>query len=212
MNEILKKRVLAIGAHPDDLEIGCGGTLIKMSQSGSTLMGLVLTQGERGGDPAVRGRTAMVAGKIIGFVKIKILDLPDTHLHELAETVFQRIEESIAEFKPDLIITHSRHDYHPDHVAVHQATMSAARGHSSILCYESPSATSQYQPNFFVDVSQFVDTKLLAISEHYDQRKKDYVSTRQILAKLLFRGAQGRVEYAEGFEAIRLLSSSWGGF
>ena len=204
------KRVLAIGAHPDDLEIGCGGTLLKMSHSGYKLRGLILTRGEMGGDPSVRGETALVAATIIGFDQLQVLDLKDTHLSRQAAVVFQWIEKAIGEFRPNLILTHSQNDYHPDHETVHRVTMAAARNFSSILCFESPSATGQFQPDFFVDVSPFVDTKLLAISEHRDQSKKDYLSPRQILAKLIFRGSQGRVEYAEGFEAIRLLSSSWG--
>ncbi len=204
------KRVLAIGAHPDDLEIGCGGTLLKMSHSGYQLRGLILTRGEMGGDPSVRGETALVAATIIGFDQLQVLDLKDTHLSRQAAVVFQWIEKAIGEFRPNLILTHSQNDYHPDHETAYRATMAAARNSSSILCFESPSATGQFQPDFFVDVTPFVDTKLLAISEHRDQSKKDYLSPRQILAKLIFRGSQGRVEYAEGFEAIRLLSSSWG--
>lgn len=211
MSEMIKKRVLAIGAHPDDLEIGCGGTLLKMSKSGYTLLGLILTQGERGGDPVVRRRASMAAAEIIAFSELKLYAFADTQLYKEEESVFQCLEERIVLFKPDLIFTHSCHDYHPDHAVVHQATMSAARGHSSILGYESPSATGQFQPDFFVDVSQFVKEKLLVISQHYKESKKDYLSQRQILAKLLFRGSQGRVEYAEGFEAMRLLSSSLGG-
>lgn len=204
------KRVLAIGAHPDDIEIGCGGTLLKMSHSGYQLRGLILTRGEMGGDPFVRGETAARAATIMGFEQLEVLDLEDTHLPRQATEVFNRIEKAIGEFKPDLILTHSPNDYHSDHETVHRATMAAARNSSSILCFESPSATGQFQPDFFVDVTPFVDTKLLAISEHRDQRKKDYLSPRQILAKLIFRGYQGRVEYAEGFETIRLLSSNWG--
>jgi LmbE family N-acetylglucosaminyl deacetylase len=206
------RRVLAIGAHPDDLEISAGATLARMRDRGHAVYGLVMTHGARGGDEEVRPKEARKGAKFLGFNQIKILDFSDTELSAQSNEMVQEIEGLINEIKPHLILTHSIHDVHQDHQAVYEATLRAGRNHCSILCYESPSSTQEFSPTFFIDVCGYVDIKIEAIRTHWDQRDKPYMQADQVRGRLAFRGGQAKVEYAEGFEVVRLLSSNIGEF
>lgn len=202
------KRILAIGAHPDDLEIACGATLSKLRDAGHIVYGLVLTQGEAGGDQQVRSKEAAVGGAFMGLNIVEVKHFTDTRLSEESNAISSVIEGIITRFRPDVVLTHSANDQHQDHVAVHLATLRAARNQSTILCYESPSVTRMFSPTVFVDVSEYLDVKLESIRFHRDQRTKRYVQGAHVRGVAAFRGGQAKTTYAEGFEAVRLLSSS----
>ena len=197
-------RILAIGAHPDDLEIAVGATLAKLHDAGHLVSGLVATRGERGGNELLRPGEAQKGAGFLGLDHLYVYDFCDTRLSEDEVPLIQVIEAQIRELKPDIIFTHSVNDIHQDHQAVHEATLRAARNKSTVLCYESPSTTQAFQPNLFVDVSDYVGVKISAIKLHWDQRNKPYMREEQIRGKLAFRGGQARLDYAEGFEVIRM--------
>jgi len=200
-------RVLAIGAHPDDIEIAVGGTLAKMRDAGYQIAALVLTQGEKGGDADNRQNEARSGAEFLGLDNIEVLDCTDTRLMTDAVDVTNAIEAMIEKCDPNIIFTHSNHDIHQDHQLVFESTLRAARNtRTTILCYESPSVTQDFRPTYFVDVGKYVDIKIQAIREHRDQRKKTYMKPELIRSKLSFRGGQAKVDYAEGFEVVRMIS------
>jgi len=205
-------RILAIGAHPDDLEIAAGATLARVFDQGHQVVGLIMTHGARGGNAGVRPKEAREGGKFLGFSQVKIMDFNDTHLTEQSDEMVQVIEELIREVKPDIILTHSIHDVHQDHQAVYEATLRAGRAQNSILCYESPSVTQDFRPTFYVEVKDYAQVKIESVRTHWDQRDKPYMKEEQIRGKLAFRGGQAKVGYAEGFEVVRMLSSGIGDF
>lgn len=204
------RRILAIGAHPDDLEIACGATLAKMRDAGHEVYAMVLTCGEAGGDPATRLCEAHDGAAFLDLCQVEVLNFNDTALAEQANEITRAIEARIRAYKPDIILTHSAHDQHQDHLAVHQATLRAARNHSAILCYESPSVTPDFQPTFFVDIEGYLDVKIESVRTHADQRSKPYVSPERVRGIAVFRGGQAKTRYAEGFEVVRALSSALG--
>lgn len=197
-------KILVIGAHPDDMEIACGGSLAKLSDEGHTIMGLIITGGECGGNSSSRRREAMKGAEFLGINKVEIMNFPDTRLDDFVLEISQQIEIVVNELKPDIVFTHSIHDLHQDHRAVHYATLRACRNLSTILCYESPSITQYFQPNVFINIEQYLDIKIESIQEHKDQNKKRYVQPEQVYGKAIFRGSQAKLEEAEGFEAIRI--------
>jgi LmbE family N-acetylglucosaminyl deacetylase len=200
-------RILAIGAHPDDIEIAAGGTLAKMRDAGYQIAALVLTQGEKGGNANLRQEEARDGAEFLGLDNIQVLDCTDTRLMTDEVDVTNAIEEMIEKTKPNIIFTHSSHDLHQDHQLVFESTLRAARNtRTTILCYESPSVTQDFRPTYFVDVGSYVDIKIQAIHEHRDQRKKTYMKSELIRGKLAFRGGQAKVDYAEGFEVVRMIS------
>ncbi|HKS51881.1 MAG TPA: PIG-L deacetylase family protein [Pseudonocardiaceae bacterium] len=203
----LPRRILAIGAHPDDLEIACGGTLAKFVDSGHEVHGLVMSGGGRGGDGCARPGEALAAAQFMRLTSLSVLGLPDTELPAHQRTMIEAIETTLSRLNADIVLTHSINDVHQDHQAVYLATMRAARNHPAILSYESPSANEQFMPRWFVDIDQYFDVKATAVSAHRDQAGKSYLSKKHMKAVAVVRGAQARTRYAEGFEVVRLLDT-----
>ncbi len=198
-------RVLAIGAHPDDLEIACGGTLALLARQGCEVRGLVLSGGECGGHAPTRMVEAQRGAHILGLARVDVMNFADTRMYEQTNDLLAAIESAIRDFQPHLILTHSAHDLHQDHQVVHQATLRAARNQSTIWCYESPSVTQDFQPTVFVDVGEYLSVKVRSVRAHADQRRKPYTQPERIMGTAVFRGGQARVRYAEGFEPVRMV-------
>lgn len=207
---VRSRRILAIGAHPDDIEIACGATMAQLHDKGNVIWGLVMTQGERGGNAEIRPDEAKSGADFLGLDRVKVLDFPDTRLQERSIDILAAIESMVKEFEPDIVFTHSAHDLHQDHCAVHEATLRAGRNLGMILCYESPSVTPDFAPTFFVDVGDYIEVKIESIKEHWDQRAKPYVQAERVRGQAVFRGGQARTRYAESFEVIRATSSAMG--
>jgi len=202
------RRILAIGAHPDDIEIACGGTLARLRDEGHQVKALILTLGDRGGDGHIRRLEAANGARFLGLNELTQLNLPDTCLE--MDPVRQAIEDKIAAFHPDIVLTHSEHDRHQDHRIVHHATLQAARRVNTILCYESPSTTLDFRPELFIEIGDYVDVKIESIREHRNQARKPYVDDALVRAQALVRGEQAKTRYAEGFEIQRALVMSGG--
>jgi len=199
--------ILAIGPHPDDIEFGCGGTLIKYVQAGHQVFLLVLTDGSFGGDPEVRRGEQQEAAKCLGAKELFWCNYRDTELignHEL----IVKIDEIIHKVKPDVVFLNFWADVHQDHRAAAQAAVSASRYIREVLFYEVPS-TQHFEPDIFVDIKDVLDKKLQLLSIHASQVNRTKVENLSILESVQscanFRGFQGRVKYAEGFKAVRLL-------
>lgn len=205
-----RRRVLAVGAHPDDLELACGATLAKLVDTGHEVRGLVMSSGEVGGNESLRPAEAQRGASFLGLTGLRVHDFPDTKLDTVSNDMVRAIEAAIREFEPDVIFTHSAHDQHQDHYAVHQATLRAARAHHSILCFESPSVTREFNPSVFVDIDGYVDVKVEAVLSHRNQAGKPYMTPGRVRGLAAFRGAQAKNVNAEGFEPVRLLGSAIG--
>ncbi|MDI6642012.1 MAG: PIG-L family deacetylase [Elusimicrobiota bacterium] len=199
--------ILAIGAHPDDLEYGCGGTLLKFSHSGYKISLLVLTKGEVGGAPKVREKEQINSAKILnarlywggeGFYDTKVT---------LSKELIDRIESVIKLIKPNLIFVHYPEDTHQDHRNVSQATITATRYIRNVLFYEVPT-TVNFSPTVFVDIGKMLKSKLKLLKAHKSQIYLTRVKGLSILesanSTAIFRGFQNRVKFAEGFIPLRL--------
>jgi two-component system response regulator HydG len=197
-----KERVLVIGAHPDDVEIGAGGTLAGHGAAGDAVAILTLSQGAVGGDKAQRAREAQEAADIIG-ARLFLADLDDTHISEGNPTI-GLIEEAIAQAQPTIVYTHSLHDLHQDHRSVHRAAMVACRRVGRIYCYQSPSATVDYRPTYFVSIDDYLGRKLKIIDAFYSQASiRDYMEPELITSTARYWARYSAGSYAEPFETIR---------
>jgi LmbE family N-acetylglucosaminyl deacetylase len=203
-------RVLAVGAHPDDLELACGGSLARFADEGHEVMAIVMSHGSTGGDGAVREKEALGGAESLELSGISVQNFTDTKMSMEIEEMMRAIELAVDLFRPDIILTHSAHDQHQDHHAVHLATMRAARRSSTILCFESPSATKEFSPSYFVDISDYLEAKVAAVKRHKNQAGKPYMGAQVLRGAAVFRGSQARTEHAEGFEVMRALSSGLG--
>jgi LmbE family N-acetylglucosaminyl deacetylase len=201
-----KVNILAIGAHPDDIEFGCGGTLTKYSQRGHRLFLMVMTGGGSGAPSETRMAEQTAARQILGAEEIFWGGYQDTHLGVDAEMI-KKIESVIASVKPEFIFCHFPDDTHQDHRHLAQAVMSATRYIRNVLFYEGPT-TQNFNPQVYVDVADTLEVKLEALRAHRSQVMKTNIEDLSIIEVARscanFRGIQGRVKYAEAFHALRL--------
>lgn len=196
-----RQRILAVGAHPDDVEIGAGATLAAHSAAGDDLVILTLSGGAVGGSTTVRQAEAAAAAAVVG-ARLVHLDFPDTRLVP-AEGIITAIERVIAEVQPDRIYTHSAHDRHQDHRAVHEAVEIAARQVPNVWCFQSPSSTVAFAPTRFVDVEGFVDTKLQMLAAYESQSHRDYMRPDMVRATTRYWARFSRADDVEPLETVR---------
>ncbi len=201
-------RVLAIGAHPDDIELGCGGALLGHRDAGDELVMLVMTDGSRGPqgmDTRVveqEGCAHMLGAELRwgGFTDGSV---PSDHGGVA-------VVEDALEGGVDLIYTHAPSDTHQDHRATAEATFAAARRVPRVLCYETPSSVS-FTPGVFVDIDGYVEGKLNLLRAHLSQALAGGpVDLEAVEAQARFRGFQAKARNAEGFVAHRLLWQPYG--
>ncbi len=183
--------VLAIGAHPDDLEAFCGGTLARFARQGDNVFMCVVTdgRGRPGGDPAqivgIRRGEAQASADLIG-AELVWLGIPDGGL-SYDEDARHAFIETIRQTKPNLIITHPTQDYHPDHRATSQLVMDAAQiartrnyesdypPHREVMpvAFMDGEMGVNFLPEEYVDISDVFDTKIQMLMQHRSQLMPD---------------------------------------
>jgi LmbE family N-acetylglucosaminyl deacetylase len=179
--------VLAIGAHPDDIELGCAGTLIKHVASGDPVTMLVVTMGEVG--------PGAVSERHLPDCEVSLRELELVHL----------IESAIRQTEATVIYTHGLLDTHQDHRAVALASLGAARHCGRILCYDAPSSYG-FTPTVFTDISDSLEKKVAALQCHTSQVEASVMASPELVRTSAgYRGHQARVPAAEGFMPHRLV-------
>ena len=198
--------VLAVGAHPDDIELGCGGLLLKLKASGARVHGLTLTCGEKGTDRhGQREVETRKAAEFLGLDGHWVLDFPDTGLQERIPVLKEVIESKIKELGATMVLTHTDVDVHGDHRAVFAATREAARSVPTVLCYEDVSTTDQFTPNFYVDITHYIDDHLRACAFHRTQDHRAYMDPQVIQGRAAHRGMQIGVHFAMAFRTLNMV-------
>lgn len=197
-------KILAIGAHPDDIEYGCYGTLRKHLDKGANIYYLVLTLGGDSGNPKVRKREQVKTslGPVI-FGGLTSAFLSNNSGRESISLIEQQIEKR----NPDIIFTHSFNDRHQDHKAVNSATISACRFfQGKLFFYEGYSSLKLFKPNCISKIDGYFLEKINTIERFTSQSKKFYMSPKIIESIAVFRAAQfGFLGMAEAFEAGRVV-------
>jgi N-acetylglucosamine malate deacetylase 1 len=219
--------ILAVGCHPDDLEIGCAGTLARCVARGDTVFMCIVANGNLGHVEImpdelrlVRRAEALAGAKQIGAAQTFLLDVGDLEVYADHPETVQKMVAVIRQVTPDLIITHGPTDYMRDHVEVGKlvfdASFSASVPHYlpesgpaaglTPLYYMDNVAGVNFLPAEYVDISTTIETKLAALDCHVSQIKWlkdhdgiDFRDFVQTVAK--FRGLQCGAPYAEGFTA-----------
>lgn len=211
-----KKNVLAVGAHADDIEIGCGGTVALHKKNGDNVYALIMTESSYANYDGKILRTSEEgkeeeenAAKVLGIELIN-LGFKTKCVPYSAESV-EAINEVIDRYKIDLIYTHWYHDTHQDHRRTTQSVLSAGRHVKNILMYEPeyPAGRSYagFRGQFYVDITSVFNLKMEALKQHKSQIKKfggDYF-IGAVTAKAINRGYEIESQYAECFEVLRLL-------
>ena len=209
-------KILAIGAHLDDIEIAAGGTLAKAVESGHDVRVLIMSKSgytnkegkiQRSDDVAVK--EGINALNTLGIKDIEILDF-ETKDIPFRSDVVNAIDLKIASFKPDIIFTHHPFDTHQAHEGVAKATIAAARRMNTIFFYEpiTPSGRSYvaFKPVLYVDIEPTLQKKIDALKCHESEYNKfgaeDWIEG--VRCRCGFRGYEIGKKYAEAFELLRL--------
>ena len=204
---VFKSRfVLAVGAHPDDIELGCGGTLCTAVERGTSVVAVFVTRGEQSGDPEVRVKESTDALGVLGVKEVFFGDFPDTEVPS-SRKVIDFLEQFYTKYKPDIVLTHTVNDIHQDHRQVGWVSISAFRNVQKILAYETPRVTSEFSPNYFVDITGRVDSKWNALKCHMSQKTKRYLGYESMVNLASFRGTQAGLRAAEAFEVVKYVET-----
>ena len=186
------QRVLVLGAHPDDIEIGCGGTLLRWAAANPALEILWVVF------CATPGRAAEAQGSAAEFLagiahrRVLVLDHRDGYLPYAGSAVKERFEALKGEFEPDLILTHHREDRHQDHRLVSDLTWNTWRNHL-ILEYEIPKYDGDFgSPNFFSCLPEAVlERKIELVTKHFpSQANKHWFSAELLRSVARIRGME----------------------
>ncbi len=199
--------ILALGAHPDDIEYGCGGTFLKYARKGIDLYFMVLTKGEFGGEAEIREKEQEEAMKLLGVKKIFWGGCVDTELPN-ERIIITKIDDVIKEVKPDEVYVNYIEDIHQDHRTLAECTLAATRYVKRVLFYEDYTSIN-FEPDIFVNIEDVLKEKQKLIQVYSSQVGKTYPTKLDMVeivkAAANFRGFQGKVKYAEGFKAFRFL-------
>lgn len=209
-------KIMAIGAHLDDIEIACGGTLAKAVKNGHTVKVLIMSKSgytnkegkiQRSDELAVE--EGLKALHTLGIQDIEILDFPTKDI-PFASDVVNAIDVCMAAFDPDIIFTHHPFDTHQAHEGVSKATIAAARRKNTVFFYEpiTPSGRSYvpFKPSLYVDIEDTVELKIESLKCHESEYKKfgaeDWVEG--VRCRSGFRGYEIGAKFAESFEVLRM--------
>lgn len=198
-----------IGPHPDDIDLGCAVSLHDYYLKGYDITTIVLTEGERGGDGADRVLEQSQSLKALApTAKNYFLNFADTQLFFYKNQIINKIRSIVCNNMPSIIYIPSNHDFHQDHVVAHECAMNVFNFHRvcKLICYETPSTTSNFSPNFFkLCTEEQFQVKIQALKYHKSQGFKDYFSEEAIYTIAKMRAVQGRYHngLAEAFEIIR---------
>ena len=195
-------KILAIGAHPDDIEIFMYGLVSSYKKEGKQVFTMIATDGSKGGS----SKDDLLSKKreketIAGLKKISkpiFLNIPDGELGEDPEHR-RIIKENILKIMPDLIITHSQNDYHSDHKSLSSITSSVVSHYIPVIYCDTLMGIN-FNPNFYVDITEHFLFKKEAILKHETQKPQRFIN----LAKLMnsYRAAQCNAaegKYAEAY-------------
>lgn len=197
-------RVLAVGAHPDDIEIGCGATLLAHRARGDEISMLVMTGGESGPQDRLSRIAEQEAAAAMLDAALLWGRFADGQVPDDRRAV-QVVEDVVSVVEPDIVYVHSPGDTHQDHRATATAVLSAARRLARVLLYESPS-TTEFHPTLYVDVHHHLAGKLELLRAHASQvRLNGLVDLDALEAQARYRGFRARITYAEAFEPSRFV-------
>jgi len=209
-----KLTIIAIGAHGDDIELACGGSLSKAVNNGHNVIMVIVTGVDSIDHKAQSIRSngnaekeAKSAAQILGVTKLIILGYQDTLVPYSADLI-AKLDDIMNEHDPDIIFTHFVFDTHQDHIRTAHSTISAARRQNTILLYEPINPSGQgyiaFRPQVYVDISKTIDQKINSLKAHKSQYEK-YTDKwiEGVTARAKFRGFEMGTDYAECFEVVR---------
>ena len=200
-----RKSILAIWPHPDDIELWCFWAMCNFASGWNEVHFLVLTQWEWWTEKWNRVEESKQSASLLKC-NLYIEKLKDRYISEGQETI-SIIEKYIKKIKPDIVFIPSKYDTHQDHRAVHLASLVACRLIDEIYIYQSPSTTIEFKPNFYIDITDYIDKKIEAVNIHSSQGWKVYMADRAVkwLAEYRAFDIFKNDRYMEAFEVFKIV-------
>lgn len=200
------QRVLFLGAHPDDIELGCGA-LVHQIASMTEILCVTLSDNQKNPDLKKVKTEHLQSMKVLGVPEEKIM------LGPFSTRVFPDSRQDILEyflklrkdFKPDLIFTHSKQDVHQDHNTMTDEALRAFRG-ITVLGFDVVRSSYGFFPNFLVEVTEEdVNKKIEALSEYETYKDRYYFNSELTRSIMVRHGALAERPFAEGFDILRIV-------
>ena len=204
-------RVLAVGAHTDDVELGCGGTLSRLRQAGAELHVHALSRAEAslpvGASADTLEREFHASMALLQPASATVHRLPVRNFPQHRQDILETLVAVKRSLQPDLVLTHASTDTHQDHRVVHEECVRAFRG-ITILGFEIPWNQSHSTTNAHVQLREEdmeLKERMLAQYASQQQLGRGYTGASYIHSAAVFRGHQARLDLAEAFEVISLV-------
>ena len=201
------KRVLFLGAHPDDIEIGCGALIHHLVQQETDFLCVTLSDNQKNPDLKNIKDEHYKSMKVLGVPEDKIVFGPfiTRVFPDARQEILEFFLKLRKEFQPDLIFTHSKQDVHQDHNTMSDEALRAFRG-ITVLGFDVVRSSHGFFPHFFVDVTEEdVNAKIKALAEYETYRDKYYFNAELTSSIMVRHGALAERPFAEGFDILRIV-------
>lgn len=200
------KRVLLLGAHPDDIELGCGALLHHMVKEADVLC-VTLSDNQKNPDLRNVKEEHYVSMAILGVPKEKIIFGPFTTrvFPDSRQEILEYFLKLRQDFQPDLIFVHSKQDIHQDHLTMTDEALRAFRG-ITVLGFDVVRSSYGFFPHFLVEVTEEdVNKKIEALSQYETYRDRYYFNSELTRSIMVRHGALAECPFAEGFDILRIV-------
>ena len=200
------KRVLFLGAHPDDIELGCGALLHHIVRH-TDVWCVTLSDNQKNPDLKNVVEEHYEAMGVLGVPKEKIILGPFTTriFHDSRQDILEYFLKLRQEFSPDLIFVHSKQDVHQDHLTMTDEALRAFRG-ITVLGFDVVRSSYGFFPHFLVEVTEEdVNKKIEALSKYETYRDRYYFNSELTRSIMVRHGALAERPFAEGFDILRIV-------
>jgi len=200
------KHVLFLGAHPDDIELGCGA-LIHHIKDMSDLLCVTLSDNQKNPDLKNVKDEHLRSMDVLGISKEKVVFGPFTTrvFPDARQDILEYFLKLRKDFQPDIIFVHSKQDVHQDHNTMSEEALRAFRG-ITVLGFDVVRSSYGFFPHFLVEVTEEdVNKKIEALSQYETYRDKYYFNSELTRSIMVRHGALAEVPFAEGFDILRIV-------
>ena len=200
------KRVLFLGAHPDDIELGCGALLHHIVRE-TDILCVTLSDNQKNPDLKNVKEEHYVSMAVLGVPKEKIVFGPFTTrvFPDSRQEILEYFLKLRRDFQPDLIFVHSRQDIHQDHTTMTDEALRAFRG-ITVLGFDVVRSSYGFFPHFLVEVTEEDVTKKIEALLQYETYRDRYYFNAELTRSIMVRhGALAECPFAEGFDILRIV-------
>jgi LmbE family N-acetylglucosaminyl deacetylase len=180
-------KILAVGAHPDDIEFGCFGTLSYYTSKKHEIFLVLFSSGEKLGKREIRENESKTSANLIN-AKIKFFRFPDTNINANSNNI-DKFRDYVNKIKPDILFTHYPEDTHQDHRNTTSICLSSRNSFKRILFYEGPTSNN-FSPNVFYVINEHFNKKIEGLKKHKSQQVRPYLNLEAISGLARYRAYQ----------------------